>query len=150
MGTGITYQCVKCGYKKAFYTGIGFGLPEEYRKLVYKIRNGEFGEEWKHYFETHPGAAINADRELYQCPSCNHLVVENNLALYEHKNGLPPEDGYWMKTDNTVKEYKFIKSRSHKCQRCGKRMHILHDYYRPYPCPECGSDLKPVNLLLWD
>ena len=150
MGTGISYHCNKCGYQKEFYTGVGFGLPDEYQKLVSKIRSGAYGNEWKQFFETRPGAVVNADLELYQCPGCHHLEADHNLALYEHREGIPPEHGYWIKTEESRNDYTFIKNRFHKCPKCGKRMHILQDAYRPLPCPDCGGELEPGDLILWD
>ena len=150
MGAGITVKCLNCAYEKTFYTGIGFGFPDEYKKLVRKVRGGAFGKEWKNFFETHPGAVIDGDRELYQCPACHALEDDHNLALYDHREGNAPEHGYWMRTDESRKEYLFVKSRFHKCQRCGKRMHAVQDFCVPLPCPECGSEMELGNLLLWD
>ena len=151
MGTGIEYKCPKCSFQKSFHLGSGFGYPSVYQEVIDKIRKGAYGKEWKMFFEEHPGAVVNAEIELYRCPACNHLEEDYNLSLYEHKEGRPPEYGYWISWGDEKQNYRYIKSYKHHCPKCGKRMKKITEDTAPIPCPKCGEILEQDPWLVkWD
>ena len=151
MGIGRTMKCSKCGYHKTFYLGSGMGFPQEYKKVVMKIRKGTYGKELQNFFENYPGAVVNAETELYQCPGCNYLQADHNLSLYVHKQGQPPENGYWIKYLDFNQEYSYVRSYAHKCPKCRQRMRHITDSTSPVPCPECGELLEEdLGMMRWD
>lgn len=151
MGYGLITKCKKCKYKGQFHLGVEMMFPIVYQKIVEEVRSGEYGEEWKLFFEENPGAAIMAEQRLYQCSSCNHLEQDYDLSLYCNKNGTPPEHDYWPHWCDFDHEYKFVKSYIHKCPKCSSRMHQVTDYEKTgIPCPKCGNDLVIDDGICWD
>ncbi len=163
MGYGTEFRCNRCGNTYAALSGIGFRFPEEYRETVKKIRNGEFGKTWKQLFDSIPGAAVNVERELYVCPNCGTFAIEPNLTIYEMKKPIsskpensrrsvahPPSGEEYVVPYELRQDYRLVKSYSHNCPECGRRMHK----YRPddrMKCPECKEgQMEPSRALMWD
>ncbi len=163
MGTGYTYRCNRCNYELSVCCGIGFDFPRLYMQTVQEIRQGKYGQKWKELFENTPGAAIDAERELYVSSSCGNCKEDLNLAIYKQKKSDVPggdkEDfstevsefdyGYVMRMD--LKEhYTIVKSYAHKCPECGKRMH-KYRVSDQLKCPECKEgQLEMEGILMWD
>ena len=151
MGTVRTVTCTKCGFTGTYFLGCGMMFPQVYQEAVGKIRRGEYGQQLRSFFEKYPGAVVNAVTELYQCGGCGHLQEDYNLSLYVHKNGQPPENGYWMRSTDYDEQYSYIRSYVHKCPECGQRMHKITEEMGPIRCPECGEMLEgDPCLALWD
>ena len=83
MGTGIEVKCSECGYEEDFHLGVGMTFPFVYHRTVGEIKAGIYGDEWKEFFENEQGAVIDCERDVYQCPCCNHLESAYNLGLYK-------------------------------------------------------------------
>ena len=152
MGSGITLKCPKCSFKKAYHMGVGFMFPRVYDRVVKAIKNYDYGAEWLDFFRDHPGAAIDAKKELYHCRLCNAIIDDYNLDLYESKNGTPPENGYvalWADLDH---EYEFVKHYTHHCPICDGRMKRIHTKkdFDAIPCPRCGTTLIAKQDFMWD
>ena len=120
MGAGYEVECLNCNYKSIFFLGSGMILPRIYEDVITNVKNGEYGDEWKEYIASIPGAVVSVEKELYQCGICNALLSEYNLALYKSKNGTPPEHGYWAPWCDH--DYTFVKSYRHKCPKCSRRI----------------------------
>lgn len=151
MGYGIEVKCKKCKFKQIYHLGVGMMFPRVYQRIVGAVRNGEYGEEWKKFFEENTGAAIMAEQRLYQCSACKHLEQDYDLSLYLNKNGTAPEHDYWPHWCDFDHEYKFVKNYIHKCPKCSARMHKIKDFENTkLPCPKCGSDLKIDDGICWD
>jgi hypothetical protein len=150
MGTGIGLKCPKCSFKKGYNIGVGFSFPRVYERIVQDIKNYEYGEEWRDFFQSHPGAAINAEKDLYYCRYCNTIAVEYNLDLYNKKDGTEPEKSYvalWCDSD----KYELVKHYAHHCPNCDGRMRKVSSEraLKSIPCPRCKSILQ-VEKYCWD
>ena len=163
MGQGTVFCCSRCGHTETALSGIGFRFPEEYRETVEKIQEGKYGEAWKELFGSIPGAAVNAERELYVCPDCGAFAAEANLTIYEMKQAvashpgnprrsvaLPPTGEEYVLPDELRRDYRLVRTYPHNCPECGKRMHRLRPDDR-MKCPVCKEgEMKPQEGILWD
>lgn len=151
MGTGLIVKCNTCKFKESYHLGAGMMFPNVYKNLVEEVRSGRYGKEWREFFEENDGAAINAEKQLYQCPSCNRLKLDYDKSLYKSKSNTPPEDGYWCYWRNPCNEYKLFKRFIHYCPKCKiemRRIEICKD--TNIPCPRCGNELTQNNNVSWD
>ena len=157
MGHGYTYRCNRCNYELYVHFGIGFGFPSLYMQTVTEIKQGKYGQKWKDLFENTRGAMIDAESELYVCASCGYCKEDMNLAIYRpkgDKEGFSTEIsdyvyGYVTK-DDLKDHYTFVKSYTHPCPECGKRMHKYRATDQ-LKCPECKEgQLEKSGLLMWD
>ena len=163
MGNGLGFRCNSCGHVFIACFGIGFCFPMEYEETAEEIRKGKYGQEWKELFESIPGAAIDAEREMYVCSSCGNSKNELNLAIYRPKEpgvskvhnesfsvAVPVYGREYVMRYELEQDYKLVKSYVHRCPECGKRMHK----YREgdiLKCPECKKGrMKPNDVLMWD
>lgn len=97
MGYRIEVKCKKCKFKQMYHLGVGMMFPRVYQRIVDAVRNGEYGEEWKKFFEENTGAAIMAEQRLYQCFACKHLEKDYDLLK------LPcPKCGSDLKIDDGI------------------------------------------------
>jgi ribosomal protein L37AE/L43A len=154
MGQGAIYMCGSCGNEEFVNLGVGMAYPSVYHALVEEIERGEHGERLQEYFAQHPGAVVDAGRELYQCPSCHGWHVEPNLSLYVHEREETPEHGYWVpwgfgEEDNP---YRFVEKYAHICPDCHEAMERVEDLDAAIlPCPRCGAPMSPESTLVrWD
>lgn len=150
MGRVYLVKCDHCGYQQQFNLGVGMAFPYTYDKIVKTIKNGEYGDEFKEFFDNHKGAVVDVQTELYRCSECNRLDQDYNLSLYVHKEDKEPEYGIWYSWSDK-EDYIFVKSFSHICSECGKRMHIVRESeLHKLICPECGESLAVRNDIMWD
>ena len=82
MGAGYNVKCSKCKYHTQFFLGSGMLFPTVYKRIHEAIEKGKYGEEWKSFLESNPGAVFDGEKELYRCPKCNNLIEDYNLSLY--------------------------------------------------------------------
>jgi len=151
MGAGYNVKCSKCKYHTQFFLGSGMLFPTVYKRIHEAIKKGKYGEEWKSFLESNPGAVFDGEKELYRCPKCNNLIEDYNLSLYVREDGQPPEHGYWCNWGYRDKEYRFVKSYIHRCPKCSRRMAKLNlDSSASVPCPKCGANLIIDTGILWD
>ena len=149
MRSGYAVTCSKCGFNAMYTLGAGMLFPRVYEELVGDILAGKHGQEWKDYFNTIPGAAVLAEKELYRCSNCNTLLSDYNLALYKRNDGTPPDHGCWVYWCDH--DYTFVKSYRHMCPKCSRRMHkVSISRSTRLPCPECGSALEIDDGIMWD
>ncbi len=151
MGQGYLVKCKNCKHEEVVNLGVGMFFPSEYRQLVNRIKDGEYGTELAEYFYANPGAVVDAQLELYYCPECHNYEVDYNLSLYRHKENKELGKGYWLKWEDDDKEYVFVKAYKHVCSRCGKKMHkIKESELNNLVCPECGKPVEVSSGLMWD
>lgn len=149
MGYGVELKCNHCDFEGRYLLGIGRMFPLVVREVEQDIRRGKYGEEWQRFFEENPGAAVNIQKELYQCPDCNELKQDYNLSLYLPKDGSP--ETRELLVFNPGEYGKYVKSFVHQCPKCGARMHQIEDRdFLHLPCPKCGETLEMDNSMLWD
>ena len=158
MGAGMKLECPECGYEECVPLGIGMGFPGEYRRTVKRIREGKYGEEWKNLLESVPGAAINAEEELYVCSSCGHFQMEEVLSVYqpkEEQSSLDSSADKDQKINYVLPEelpgrYKLVKAYVHRCKKCGKRMKRYAEGDQ-LKCPECRmGSMMQTERYMWD
>ena len=164
MGNGVGFRCGKCGYGFTAYLGVGFDFPEVYRETVSAVQEGEYGQEWKELFERTPGAAVDANRELYVCSACGGYREDLNLTLYGPKDpgvskvhdgrfsvANPAEGAEYVAPWELGDEYRVVKVYRHMCA-CGNRMHRLRVDDR-LKCPWCRDgwmEFDPSGDMNWD
>ena len=152
MGSGYGFVCKKCGNRYSVNTGIGFIFPNEYKKLVDKIKKGRYGEDWKHLFMSTPGAVVDAEKELYICKGCGNWDVSPVASIYapDKPDSIEKPVHYVMKSD-LESDYHIVKRYYHKCGKCGKRMHRATEREMiSLPCPKCGGTDTAADLIMWD
>lgn len=150
MGAGVAVKCKKCKFKATYHLGVGMMFPRVYERVVSEVKDGRYGEEWKQFFDDNTGAAIMCEQRLYQCPSCNNLIQNYDLSLYNHKNGEPPEHNYWAHWCDFDHEYELVKNYIHNCPKCGNEMHEWKYSEKDIACPKCGEALKVDTGIMWD
>ena len=154
MGNGICYKCRICGKKYEASWGIGMMFPEQYAKIMKKAKQGGFGEEYKKLINNNPNVAIDAEEYVYCCRSCKIWKVEPGLALYRPNSGcktIIAQD--YVTPDELKRHYRSWRHISHKCTKCGERMHRANEYeIKTLPCPYCGGprDMDYEGLIMWD
>ncbi|MDO5138764.1 MAG: hypothetical protein Q4D71_09960 [Oscillospiraceae bacterium] len=164
MGTGYSYNCIKCGHKYSVYPGIGAIYPHVYRKKLAEIAEGACGAEWKDLLEKTPYAAIDAETVIYICSSCNRWETGTDITLYapddpesisKKQYGIKTveEWGYvpYVTDWHLEKDYHVLKRYYHKCEKCGRRMHKASEAeMQNLPCPECGEPNRSGGIIMWD
>lgn len=165
MGECLSFKCRECGHVTGANVGIGFFFPKEYQDTVKRIRNGEYGPEWKELYESTPGAAVNAEADFYVCPSCGAAGSELNLSIYQPKVpersqahekqfcGACPAVGMEYVMPGELKEdYIPVKEYVHACPACAKPMRLYAEGDK-VKCPECRDgwmEADPEGMVLWD
>lgn len=155
MGIGYSLKCPTCNYETGVYLGVGFSFKQEYEGIVTYLKDGHCGKEWQEYFARNPGAAVNADREVYQCPKCREIAFAINLSLYQNKYGKKPVYGFWASWGSDRDDFEFVKEYIHRCPKCGEKMNPVTQTITKvgsdcFPCPECGNMLRVVSEICWD
>lgn len=155
MGQGYMLECGN-GHFREYLLGVGMLYPSFYEDTVKEIQKGQYGDEWRRYFQNHPGAAVNASRDLYVCSKCHHPHEAINLDLYCRKGDVKSEDGwcYWCNDG----DYEFVKSYDHRCPDCGSPMILCgadeDDDSNSAPeilCPECNAPMQfGFSGMIWD
>ena len=167
MGKGYVYKCNNCNNEYTAYVGCGMLYPDDYRKKLSEIVGGAYGAKWQSLLKKTELAAINADKVIYVCSTCNRWEEGTDVTLYAPKK---PESILHMQYgDKTVEKwghvpwvtgrdlkenYRILKRYYHKCVKCGKRMHKASDEELwSLPCPKCGAAneiLPEGGILFWD
>ena len=162
MGTSVQFHCDQCGYDDDVCLGVGMNFPMAYEETVKDLQDGKYGLKWKSLFDSFPHAKVNANRELYVCPSCGAWKADYNLSLYipkqpdakkdgtDHSIPGPDEKPNYVSPWELTRNWSFFRSYVHHCQVCNKRMHLARMGDQP-TCPKCGNtgEFLP-GTLLWD
>ncbi len=152
MGMGYEYKCPDCGYNETFDLGVGFGFPEEYHKLLIKVKNGELGEELHKLIKVYPQGEIDTDKVLAVCNECGNIEVVTDLSFYVPKKERRKKNNYVMNNDLFI-NYEPIFSFPHKCKKCHGNMKIVFREGQKeinLKCPECCAALKLSEIFCWD
>ena len=166
MGSGMEYRCRSCGNTYYACFGIGMFFPEEYAKVLKKIKKGKYGKELQEIALNTPHVAVDAETYLYECRKCGNWRIEEGLSLYEPDDfELLKDIEFGQKTVRQLGEmpyvmwsdirkyYHIVKRYVHKCDKCGSRMHKLTvDEIDSLPCPKCGGepDEDFTTDIRWD
>lgn len=150
MGTGFCCKCEKCGFEVDIMLGVGRLFFEIYQKLVARIRKGEFGEEWRKFFEENPDGAVDSERNLFLCENCGNWKEDYNLSLFKlissEKTEIPLRY-FPAKLEN----YILYKIYIHSCKRCGHDMKKIEESNEiELNCPKCENKMIRNGLLRWD
>jgi predicted nucleic acid-binding Zn ribbon protein len=142
MAFGLVFRCNECGEKFNAMRGVGMLFTRVYKKTVVDIRCGEYGKDWKKFFEEHPDGVVNCEKELLICEECGVPKNEMNLSLYLPKEGEKDLPKYLFGEDLKEK-YALYDKYPHKCDRCGGGCNIVDvSKISRVTCPECGGELE--------
>ena len=129
-------------------------FPTQYAKLLSEAKRGDFGEDYQKIISNEPNVAIDAEEYIYCCRSCRVWKVEPGLSLYRSMSGREPIVGRdYVTPDELKKYYRSWRHISHKCPKCGNRMHRASEFeIKTLPCPFCGGprDMDYEELMMWD
>ena len=151
MGSGKVFKCNACGEEFSAKTGIGMLFPSIYEETVQDIRSGEYGEDWKKFFEEHPDGVVNCERELLICEECGVPKCEKNLSLYLPKKGAKDLPKHPFGDD--FKKFNLYSKYQHKCNKCGGACNVVKSTkIKRVTCPECGGVMEEDlgGAILWD
>ena len=164
MGQGYCYKCKTCNYEYSVQPGFGMGYPKLYHNQLAAVAAGKYGPELKRLFETTPYAAINAEKVIYACNTCNRWEPGIDVSLYapNDPDSIPLKQ-YGIKTvkewgsvpyvikDDLREDYHLLKRYYQKCKDCGRRMHKLSESsLKRLSCPKCGTVNEASDVIMWD
>ena len=119
-----TYElhCRKCGYHLNFSHGVLMRFQKTNEELLEKMKQGEFGENFKKIANENHNAEAYHSSELLRCPECGELEGGRVIGLREG----------W---DNTLIEL------PHNCKKCNTKMEVLDGclgyHHHELVCPSC-------------
>lgn len=158
MGYGYAYICKKCKKCYSIYLGIGMAFPIVYQEIVANIKFGNYGDEWRKFFNSVPYTVVDAEGYLYKCETCGNWEVAPSLDIYapknsynektiEELNNIPFVSKYKLKYD-----YHLFKRYIHKCSKCGTEMRKITDDsdFMNLNCPKCHTLNEPNGFFNWD
>ncbi len=151
MGSGKVFKCKACGEEFSAMTGVGMIFPSIYEETVKDIRSGEYGEDWKKFFEEHPDGVVNCEKELLICEECGVPKCEMNLSLYLPKEGAKDLPKHPFGDD--FKKFNLYAKYQHKCDKCGGACNVVKSArIKRVTCPECGGVMEEDlgGAILWD
>ena len=134
----ITYliKCDHCGYRLGFSYGILMNFQRTNAKLFEKMKQGEFGEEFKKIASKNSKAQAYHSSELFRCPKCGELEGGKIIGLDDRRNRIRIET-------------------PHNCKKCNTKMEVLDGFirYSQYEliCPCCKEKLcSPIPISFAD
>ena len=163
MGSGYAYHCTKCGHEYEVHYGIGFLFPEQYEEVMKAVRTGKYGEEWKALAAGVEYVAVDAEAYVYLCRKCGAWKEEPGLSLFvpkgeaqmaaakdRERDAKKWNDAPYVTPWELRADYKLLKRRIHKCDKCGSVMHRMsEEELLKLPCPKCGGEPEfPVALRI--
>jgi len=169
MGRGYECKCNKCGYSFGANLGVGFLFPMVYQKTVDAMKNGEYGEQGRKFFEEHPDGAVECDNVVARCTCCGKFGRVPNLTMYVPKKEYNPlnaeSKGIWstafpfegadyVSWMDLEKYYDLYEKYDHRCPECGGSAEII-DFEkqleaRELKCPNCDGTMETTGILMWD
>ena len=128
MGTGSTYCCPNCGYRKELHYGAGFRsfVSEEVKR---EILEGRYGRNAQRVVREHPDASCAWYRPLFHC-TCGYYSVKDSVHIWG-------SDG-------------LLYSPSIRCFYCHRKMWEVEDVTSAFPCPKCGTLMEETDFVCWD
>ena len=123
-----TYElhCRNCGYHLHFSHGVLMRFNETNKELLEKMKQGEFGDDFKKIANENPNATPYHSNELFCCPECENLQGETVIELRED----------WSIVLAKV---------PHICEKCNTKMEMLKEnlryYHHELVCPSCKQKL---------
>ena len=123
-----TYElhCRKCGYHLHFSHGVLMRFQKTNEELLVKMKQGEFGEDFKRIANENPNAKAYHSSELFRCPECGELEGGCVIELRKEWN-------------TTLAEI------PHNCKKCNSKMVVLDEnlgyYHHELVCPSCKQKL---------
>ena len=162
MGSGMEYECEKCGFVFRKMKGVGMMFPKVYVDTLKKAKDGEFGTEIQEFFKEYPDGAINAEIVTLCCDDCGHLTKDKDLTTYVLKKGAPEKTEHirwsvameykganYVTKEDLKQNYKKYKKYTHKCEKCGGNMHKVKKR-ETLICPRCKIPMTATGAVCWD
>ncbi|MDM8298089.1 hypothetical protein QUW58_23115 [Enterocloster aldenensis] len=173
MGLELICNCKKCGYNFDAYVGVDMLYPKVYSETVAKMKEGQFGEQGKEFFEVFPNGAISCENIVVQCNDCGQLMVVPDLTLYIPREGynlvkqnkrIPWSTGFcgkgyeYISFSELHNHYQLFEQYDHRCTNCGGHTSVVIGFTermdesidRHVRCSECGSMMKIDIVGSWD
>ena len=165
MGDGRAYKCSKCRKEYHAFWGIGYLYSLDKLEKEKKIKEGEYGQEWKDLFQSEDSVEVDIEKYVYLCGKCGSWTVEPDLSLYvpndsdetitdQQEDGTDDESwGNDRSVPFDLEGYRLLKERVHKCADCGEAMHVAaKEEIQHLQCPECGGEPETgaIRMILWD
>lgn len=156
MGSGKTLRCKKCKRRYTVFSGVGMSFPLKFMEIQQKVRDGEYGSEWKELIRSGDYIVADAETHIYVCDNCSYWGHQLGLSLYEPndpiklagiKYGIKTvgEWGYvpYAMADDFRNGYHLLKERIHRCNKCNSTMHkASEDDEENLKCHDCGIVLR--------
>ena len=156
MGTKHRLLCENCGYFVDYYEGINMFHPQICKQILYEMKAGDYGEEFKKYATILSNPAVHMQEALFQCEACGALKGDKILEICEKVGEYPPYvKGSWRGVDNLEKfpmalngVHKTVYRKHHICE-CGAEM-LPITRVGQMNCPQCQSTLKSIMTGCFD
>ena len=150
MGIGYSIVCEKCGKHINLFAGCGMLYYNVLQEKTEEAKRGEHGQRLVELFRQYPDGVIDAMNMIYYCSGCRTIKCECSLDFYRRKNSESDENDELPGPDED--EYVLVEKHEHNCEKCGKPMldkaRVTADM--PVECPECGSIMGKIDMLMWD
>ena len=150
MGIGYSLVCEKCGKHINLFVGCGMMYYNVLHEKTEAAKRGEYGARLAELFLRYPDGIIDAMNNIYYCGDCRAVKCESSLDFYRLKDS--ETDGEEELFGPDLDKYILVEKYGHHCDICGKPMsevaRITSD--TPVECPECGSVMEKINMLMWD
>jgi len=155
MGSGKVFKCTSCGKEFMSMTGIGMGFSNEYQEIVSKIKNGEYGEDFKKLMNSKKGVVVDLERNLYICKKCGNWTENYCFDFYVPKKKEDIEkvsqENFCVMPHELKDGYELILKIEHSCDKCGSDMRKIEpDEECVLKCPDCGKELETSGWIDWD
>lgn len=148
MGSGIYFQCRRCGFELSVHEGVGFRDPYVQEELKAQCLEGEFGKEVQLIVKQHQACVIDSGLVLYRCRTCGHFMNVPRLNVSFKDDSWDPTSVKGQ--SRQLKDGSWVYYYQHRCDHCGGRM-MKVDPSELTVCPHCG-DKEHWNgdLICWD